>query len=353
MKKVVVLGGSGLIGQQFLRMLANHPKFELIGAFTSANSAGQTVGDLWVLPGFNCPKRLEEFTYTDMIDLNSEAFDIAFSGLPASISTDLESKLRSEGIAVFTNAGGHRMDDDVPILIPEVNPDHANLVKIQKELYGGNGFIVANANCSATGAVLYLSELRKIIPFTSINITTYQAMSGAGKRGVAGLEISNNVIPFINAEEDKLRIESLKMLGKMNADSIEFAEYRVATNCARVNVVDGHLEAITVEPENGTSIDQEKIISQLASITSPLNLKNHPSGPKTHLKYLSGNNRPQPVKDVFFGDSAQTYGMVVTAGRIRVQDGFVNGFALVHNTIRGGAGGSVLNAEFLLSKGMI
>ena len=207
--KVAVLGSTGLIGQQFLRMLSKHPNLELVETYASKKSVGKKFKDIWRLPSFDFPDYLEDFDIVEMDKINADNFDIAFSALPAGIADKLELDLREQGKGVFTNSSPHRMDADVPILIPEINTPHLELARLQKERM--SGFIISNANCSVTGASIYLNELNKISEIKTTVISTYQALSGAGLNGVSSLAISDNVIPYISNEEYKVEIEAKKI----------------------------------------------------------------------------------------------------------------------------------------------
>lgn len=339
--RVAVLGATGLIGQQFLRMLSDHPQFELTETYASAKSVGKHFRDIWRLPFFDYPEYLDEFEIVGMDNVNPDNFDIAFSALPAGIADKLELDLREKGIGVFTNSSPHRMDADVPILIPEINADHIELARIQKESM--SGFIISNANCSVTGASIYLHELNKVNKINTSVVSTYQALSGAGLNGVSSLAISDNVIPFIKDEEFKVQIEAKKILGEFENNMIINSDMEVIVNCARVNVVDGHTEAITTFHGEDTDLDELK--QKMREISNPFYAELY-SAPKTHLEFLEAEDRPQPRLDRLRGQTDQTRGMSVSVGRLRCQNRSVSSFILVHNTIRGGAGGSILNAEF-------
>ncbi|MHA2251031.1 MAG: aspartate-semialdehyde dehydrogenase [Candidatus Kariarchaeaceae archaeon] len=349
----MILGASGIIGQQFIRILAEHPFLKLDSIYASHNSVGKKVEDVWRLPRYEVPESVRTLKFENLDRLDYD-IDIAFSALPADIASKVEDKLRRNGIYVFSNASTYRRDNDVPILIPEINKNHANLAKFQQEKLNSQGFIVTNANCSVTGASVYLSELNKICPIDTAVVTTYQALSGAGLHGVSGLEIANNVIPYICNEEQKIIIESQKILGNYAGNgNIEPAEIHVIANSARVPVIDGHLLAITVFPKNGLMYAEE-IINKLCSVKSSIY---DPSkfyiAPKTHMRITRIQDRPQPAFDSFLASPTSAEGMVVTVGRIRTDEKSISAYILVHNTIRGGAGGSVLNAEFLKSIGVI
>lgn len=351
--KCAVLGASGLIGQQFVRILANHPYLSLEAAYSSSKTAGKSLEEVWGLPNFEIPENVKSIKLKNLNEFEKD-IDIAFSGLPTVIAIDIEKKLSEDGIYVFSNASAYRMDDYVPILIPEINRQHIELVKYQQEKSNSDGFIIANANCSVTGAAIYLAEMNKITPINSVVISSYQAMSGAGLRGVGALEIANNVIPFINEEEKKVCLESKKILGEYSDGSINPLDLHVVANCARVPVIDGHLEAISIFPKNNDFPEVEEIIKQLNLVKSPIyNHSDYYIAPENHLNMHSKQDRPQPVLDAFSGTPASAKGMSISIGRIRADEKCISAYILVHNTIRGGAGGSILNAEFAKAKGLI
>lgn len=350
-KTCAILGASGLIGQQFIRMLYDHPTYQIHSLYTSSNSEGKTVSEVWTLPDFQTPFGVKDTTFKNIDELfavDEFDFDIIFSALPSSVALPIEKYLRSKGKAVFSNSSAFRMDPEVPILIPEINPDTLDLIKNQKSKYNG-GFIVTSSNCSVTGAAIYLNELIKIHNIDTAIITTYQALSGAGTRGVSAVEGLGNVIPYINGEEEKIVVEAKKILGRVEDGKIIDKEINIITSCARVPVIDGHLESINARTRD--HVDIKDLFNQLRGINSPLQFPHH-IAPSKHLIVRSEPNRPQPRIDLYAGSPDwSAKGMAVTVGRIRKQtfndETWINAFVLVHNTIRGGAGGSILNAEFV------
>lgn len=347
--KVAILGATGLIGQQFIRLLANHPKFELAHLYASKQSENKKVHEFWELPYFDVPVSASDMVVED-INKMAEDCDIVFSGLPTKVALKFEDRLRRNGIGVFSNASAHRMDQDVPILIPEINGTHIGLVDTQRDKLETDGFIICNSNCSAAGSAVYLAELSKLIDLEQVVISTYQALSGAGIGGVASLNSTNNVVPYISNEEPKIIEESLKMIGSFEADHIQPYKADVVANAARVNVIDGHLEAISIFTDRMVDMDE---LHPLKKVRSPLNLDDYHIAPKTHLQFLDQPNRPQPSRDAFAGEPATARGMTVSFGRLRVWENSITSYILVHNTIRGGAGGSVLNAEYALNEGIL
>ncbi|MHA2503271.1 MAG: aspartate-semialdehyde dehydrogenase [Candidatus Kariarchaeaceae archaeon] len=346
---VAILGATGIIGQQFTRMLADHPMFNLTHLYASERSAGKRVDDIWQLPFFDCPIGIKDQKIEDISKLDREV-DIVFSGLPSKYAGKIESELREQGVGVFSNAGSHRMDDDVPILIPEINGDHLELVKIQRERYGTEGFIITNSNCSAAGAAIYLGELDRLIPVNNGVITTYQALSGAGIGGVTALDITSNVIPHIANEEPKIIAETQKINASLSNGELKKHSMSLVANAARVGVIDGHLMAITTFHDSSNNID---LIDEFKKLKSPLRTNDHHIAPSSHLHYTDEESRPQPLLDVLRSDTEDSLGMVVHVGRLRRNGNSISSYVLVHNTIRGGAGGSILNAELAKIEGIL
>ncbi len=349
--KVAVLGATGMIGQRFIEMLEDHPYFEMEGLYASERSEGKRLGDvLKVRDHVYKDETLDMRIETMNLDKISKNCRIAFSGIPSDLAGPTETELAGKGVGVFTNAGSHRMDKDVAILIPEVNPEHLESIKDQST-YANGGFIVTNANCSSTGIAAPLAALNMKYGLNQVFISTYQALSGAGYPGVPSLDAVGNVVPFIKGEEEKMESELAKMLGKYEGKQFKFADFKVYANCARVPVVDGHLESLTLSMKEEPSVeDVIKTFEEYRGEPQKLKL---PSAPEQPIIVRKEDNRPQPAFDVFAGGTGRSKGMAVTLGRIRKKDEFYKIFALSHNTLRGGAGGSVLNAELAHVKGLI
>ncbi len=349
--KVAVLGATGMIGQRFIEMLEDHPYFEMEGLYASERSEGKRLGDvLKVRDHVYKDETLDMRIETMNLDKISKNCRIAFSGIPSDLAGPTETELAGKGVGVFTNAGSHRMDKDVAILIPEVNPEHLESIKDQST-YANGGFIVTNANCSSTGIAAPLAALNMKYGLNQVFISTYQALSGAGYPGVPSLDAVGNVVPFIKGEEEKMESELAKMLGKYEDKQFKFADFKVYANCARVPVVDGHLESLTLSMKEEPSVeDVIKTFEEYRGEPQKLKL---PSAPEQPIIVRKEDNRPQPAFDVFAGGTGRSKGMAVTLGRIRKKDEFYKIFALSHNTLRGGAGGSVLNAELAHVKGLI
>lgn len=349
--KVAILGATGMIGQRFIEMLEDHPYFEMEGLYASERSEGKSLRDVLKVRDYVYKEETLD-TKIEVMDVSKIAKNcrIAFSGIPSDLAGPTETELAENGVGVFTNAGSHRMDADVPILIPEVNPDHLFSVKDQKTFSNG-GFIITNANCSSTGIAAPLAVLRDAFGLEEAFISTYQALSGAGYPGVPSLDAVGNVIPYIGGEEEKMESELAKMLGTYENGKFNFAKFRTFANCARVPVVDGHLESLTLKL--GCEPTVEEIIAAFEEFKGEPQKLDLPSAPPQPIIVRKEANRPQPAYDVFAGGTGRSKGMAVTVGRIRKKEEYYKIFALSHNTLRGGAGGSVLNAELAVKKGLI
>ncbi|MCL2786027.1 MAG: aspartate-semialdehyde dehydrogenase [Methanomassiliicoccaceae archaeon] len=349
--RVAVLGATGMIGQRFVQMLEGHPYFEIEGLYASERSDGKRLRDVL---------KVRDYPYKEeTLDLKIEAMDlkrisknarVALSGIPSDLAGKTETELAEGGVAVFTNAGAHRMDRNVSILIPEVNPTHIESVRDQATFKDG-GFIVTNANCSSTGIAIPLAAIRDAYGLEFVSVSTYQALSGAGYPGVPSLDAVGNVIPFINNEEEKMETEIAKMLGTYENKEFNFAKFRVLANCARVPVIDGHLESLVIKTKTAPSVDE--LAETLRKFRGEPQTLKLPGAPDDPIMVRSEMNRPQPALDALAGTPERAKGMSVTVGRIRKNDEYHKLFVLSHNTLRGGAGGSILNAEFAKAKGLL
>jgi aspartate-semialdehyde dehydrogenase len=342
-----ILGATGVVGQRFIQLLEDHPQFEVTALAASDRSQGKTYAEActWRLPG-EMPERVKQIRVQSPeppLDC-----DFVFSSLPGEIATNAEVDFAGAGYPVISNSSSHRMAADVPLLIPEVNHEHLALIDFQRNKRGyDRGFIVTNPNCSAIVIVMALAPLHDKFRVTSCIVTTMQALSGAGYPGVASLDATDNVVPFIGGEEEKIEAETLKLLGQLNEAAIKDAAIEVSAQCNRVNVSDGHMASIRVKLARRASSDQVR--EALASFRSePQALKLHSAPPKPII-VRDETDRPQPRLDRDAGN-----GMTVTVGRIapdKVLDfRFV---ALGHNTIRGAAGAAILNAELLVARGYL
>ena len=348
---VAVLGATGMIGQRFIQMLEDHPYFEIEGLYASERSEGKRLGDvLKVRDHVYLDETMERKIETMDINKIAKNCRVAFSGIPSDLAGPTETELAEAGVAVFTNAGSHRMDEHVPILIPEVNPDQIEAIKDQPT-YANGGYIVTNANCSSTGIAAPLAAINNAFGLKQVFVSTYQALSGAGYPGVPSLDAVGNVVPVISHEEEKMEPELAKMLGTSSDGKFNFAGFKVMANCARVPVVDGHLESLVLDMEQQPTLEElEKCLVDFRGEPQKLNL---PSAPVQPIIVRKEQNRPQPVFDAMAGRPERARGMAVTIGRLRQSNGYYKAFAMSHNTLRGGAGGSVLNAELAKAKGIL
>lgn len=350
--KVAVLGATGMIGQRFIQMLEDHPYFEIEGLYASEKSEGKKLREVLKLRDHELKDETlkRKIEVMDVEEVGHKV-RVAFSGLPSEIAGVTETDFANLGVAVFSNAGSHRMDPDVPILIPEVNPEHLSAIKEQPSYGETGGFIVTNANCSSTGIAIPLKAIDAAYGVEEVFVSTYQALSGAGYPGVASLDAACNVIPFIKGEEEKMETELCKMLGTYDGSAFRFSDIKVMANCARVPVIDGHTESLVLSLRDEPSLNElEDTLSNFRGEPQDLKL---PSAPKSPIIVRKEANRPQPAMDVYAGKPSQAKGMAISMGRLRHSNGYYKAFALSHNTIRGGAGGSVLNAEMAYSKGLL
>ena len=342
--RVGILGATGAVGQKFVHLMAAHPWFEITALLASERSAGKTYSEAttW-FSADPMPERVRKIRVGNARE--SADVDFVFSGLDASVAGEIEAEYAARGIPVISNARNHRMEDDVPLLIPEVNPDHVSL--IDRQNYSGRGFIVTNPNCSTVGVVCALKPLHDAFGLEAVHVTTLQALSGAGYPGVSSLDILGNVVPFISGEEDKIATEPLKLLGKLTGNGVEFLDIPIAVQCNRVPVVDGHTISMSVRLSGNPDI--ETVREAIRGFKSPLEGLDLPGSPDRFVQYLDEPDAPQPVRHVLAGK-----GMTVSIGRLQPCPILgIRMVALVHNTIRGAAGGALLNAEYLVHRGYL
>ncbi len=348
---VAVLGATGNIGQRFVSLLQDHPFFELAMLCSSERKVGGRLADFWRLDDVALDAGVGE---TELQPLEAKTLVrsgavAAFSALPTEVAGELESEAARGGVKVFSNASSHRMEEDVPLLVPEVNPDHLGLVR-QQAAYKDGGFLTTNPNCSVTGLSLALKPLVDAFEFREVHVSTYQALSGAGYPGVPSLDIMANVVPFIESEEEKIRREAKKILGAWR-NGVVPSRLEVWANCVRVGVREGHLEAVSIAlAEDAEAGD---VARALASFRGEPQRRKLPTAPKQPILVRSERNRPQPLLDLNAGEPERARGMAATVGRIRVTGRNLRFFVLSHNTLRGGAGGSVLNAELAYRRGFL
>ena len=341
--RVGILGATGTVGQRFVQLLQGHPQFEITALAASDRSAGKPYAEAcaWKLSG-TIPEYVREIV-VQPIEPQLDC-DIVFSSLPSSVARETEEAFARAGYPVISNSSSYRMDEDVPLLIPEINHDHLGLIEIQQKNRGfGKGFIVTNPNCAVVSFTPPLAALHEKFGVESVMVTTMQAISGAGYPGVASLDITDNVVPYIAGEEPKVETEAQKILGKFTDGGITKADFSVSAQCFRVNVIDGHTASVRVNLKETTTLEDV-----VAAIKAYPSLKLH-SSPDTFIDVTDEPTRPQPRLDRETGN-----GMTITVGRVFPDNIFDYKFvALSHNTVRGAAGGAVLNAELLIDKGMI
>ena len=344
--KVGILGATGAVGQRFIQLLEGHPWFELSALYASERSAGKPYHEAvtWRLP-------IPQPSYANDMVVRALApednLELVFSALPRQPAETIEPLFAQAGVPVISNASAFRMTSDVPLLIPEVNPEHTALIATQQANRGWPGFIATNPNCAAVGLVLPLKPLHDAFGIESVRVVTMQAKSGAGYPGPPPEIIADNVLPFIPGEEEKLESEPLKLLGTLAGDHIEDAPMTVSAQCNRVDVLDGHTESVFINFSNRPTVDQAaEALREFTGIPQTAAL---PTAPHRPVVVLDEADRPQPKLD---RDHDQ--GMAVTVGRLR-SDALTDLMftTLSHNTIRGAAGAAILNAELLKHQGIL
>lgn len=343
--EVGILGATGMVGQNFIRFLAGHPWFEVTWLGASDRSAGKKYRDAckWNLDGL-APDSVRDRVVEECKPGNAPR--LLFSATDASVATEIEQAFARAGHVVVSNSKNHRMDRDVPLLVPEINPDHLKLVPLQQRVRGWKGQIVTNPNCSTVVLTMALGPLKQF-GIERVIVTTMQAISGAGYPGVPSMDISANVIPFIGGEEEKMQQETQKILGTLKGDHIEPMQAKVSAHCNRVPVVDGHTVTVSIELVNKPS--EADVLNAFESFSSIPQERSLPSAPARPVQYMPEFDRPQPRKDV-----ERDRGMAAYIGRLRACPVFDYKFvALGHNTVRGAAGAAVLNAELMHSEGML
>ncbi len=355
--RVGILGATGAVGQTFVSLLARHPRFEITALAASERSAGKPYREAanW-LGHADIPEAAAGMVVQEAappLDC-----DLVFSGLDNTVAGEIEAAFARAGYPVISNAKNYRLDPTVPLLIPEVNPDHTAL--IDRQTWHGaagpddtaGGFIVTNPNCSTVGLVMALKPLDDAFGVEAAHVVTMQALSGAGYPGVPSLDIVGNVVPFIGGEEEKMAIESRKLLGRLVEGEVVFSDVVVSAQCNRVPVLDGHTECVSVRLKEKASA--EDVAEALRRWAGPLAGMDLPTAPEQPLRVHDDERHPQPRRHALAGG-----GMQVGVGRIRpcpaiAPGGFgVKFVVLSHNTIRGAAGGAILNAELLLAQGRL
>lgn len=345
---VGILGATGAVGQKFVRLLENHPWFTITAVAASERSAGKAYRDAahWIEPT-PMPKDVADLE-VQLCEPGLEC-DLVFSGLDSSVAGTVEKAFAAAGYLVISNAKNHRMDPDVPLLIPEINPEHVDL--IHRQTWSETGYIVTNPNCATVGLTMALKPLQDAFGIEAAHVTTMQALSGAGYPGVASLDAVANVVPYIGGEEDKLETEPLRILAPRSGDgassSVTALSFPISAQCNRVPVIDGHMECVSVKLVGSPSA--EAVDRAMRGFVAPGEVAALPSSPDACLVVDDADAAPQPRRDVHRGA-----GMTVSVGRIRSCPVFDARFVVLsHNTIRGAAGGAILNAELLASRGLL
>ncbi len=344
---VAVLGATGNVGQRFVQLLANHPWFRVAEVIASERSAGKPYREAadWRL-GPRMPDDTADLTVLDYdAPLQSP---VVFSGLPGEVAGEIEQRLAREGHAVLSNTSTHRMEPDVPLLIPEVNADHIAAITRQQECRGWKGYIATNPNCSTIHLVLALKPLQDAFGLEGVLVSTMQAVSGAGYPGVPSLDMIDNVVPYIGGEEEKMQTESQKLLGKYTPDGgFEPASFALSAHCNRVPVRDGHMECVSVRLGGDPSTDE--VIDAFENFRGRPQELDLPTAPSQPVIVRQEANRPQPAFD---RDDAD--GMASIVGRVRPCPLLGTKFVVLgHNTVRGAAGASILNAELFKVEGLL
>lgn len=345
---VAVMGATGMVGQQYIRLLEKHPWFE-ISLLMGKRSAGKKFGEAveWI-GSYDPPTKVKEIIVSEIVP-EKQVADLFFSCLPSEVAREVEGKF-AQNYPVVSDTSAYRMENDVPILIPELNSEHIKIIERQKRERGWNGFIVTGPNCTTTGLAVTLKPLDDAYNVKKVFVTTMQAVSGAGYPGVPSLLIIDNVIPYIKDEEEKVARETRKILGKFQNGIIVENDIMVAASCNRVPVIDGHLECVYIETEKKIDVEEAKgILRDFRSVPQELKL---PSAPEKPIIVREENDRPQPRRD---RDSGSVPGMSVVVGRVRrgLDEYSLQFTVLSHNTIRGAAGNAILTAELLYKMGYI
>ncbi len=337
---VGILGATGSVGQKFIELLKDHPWFKITALGASERSAGKLYKHAanW-FQQTAIPTRVANMVVSECKP--NLPCRIVFSGLDASVAGSIEEEFAEAGYIVISNAKNHRMSEDVPLLIPDVNPDH--LALIEKQKYDGK--IVTNPNCSTTGLVMALKPLQDAFGIDKVSVVTMQALSGAGYPGVSSLDIIDNMIPYISGEEEKMQIETLKLLGKLKDGKVDFSDLTLSAQCNRVAVMNGHTESVSIKLKNPAK--KEEVIKVWKEYESEPQKLDLPFAPKPAIYYFEDPSFPQPRLHRDLGN-----GMAISIGRLRECMILDYKFTVLsHNTVRGAAGGAILNAELLVAKG--
>lgn len=347
MVNVGVLGATGMVGQRFIQLLENHPDFDVTALAASSRSAGKRYEDAttWYLAE-EMPESVKDIVVTETSpEAMSNDVDIVFSSLPTDFAAKVEKEFAKDYV-VASNASAHRMKKNIPLVIPEVNPEYLDMIEAQQKENNWDGFIVTNPNCSTIALTLSLKPIVDNFNIEAIRVSTMQAVSGAGYNGVPSMAIVDNLVPYIGNEEEKMESETLHLLGDYDGSEVKPAQFKLSASCHRVPVIDGHTEAVFIDFDD--DFDIEDVKSKMASFKGLPQKLNLFSAPENPVIVKEEEDRPQPRMDRNAGN-----GMSVTVGRVRKDQVFDNSLKYVlvgHNTIRGAAGASVLNAELINDK---
>ena len=347
MVNVGVLGATGMVGQRFIQLLDNHPDFEVTALAASSRSAGKRYEDAttWYL-NEEMPESVKDIVVceTNPDDMDNDV-DIVFSSLPTEFAAKVEKDFAKDYV-VASNASAHRMKKNIPLVIPEVNPQYLDMIDAQQKENNWDGFIVTNPNCSTIALTITLKPIFDNFNLKSVRVSTMQAVSGAGYNGVPSMAIVDNLVPYIGSEEEKMESETLHLLGSLDGNNVVNADFNLSASCHRVPVIDGHTEAVFIELEDDFDIeDVKEKMANFKALPQELNLFSAPENP---VIIKEEEDRPQPRMD-----RNASNGMAVSVGRLRKDQAFDNSFKYIlvgHNTIRGAAGASILNAELINEK---
>ena len=355
-KRVAIIGVTGAVGQEFVQSLLNHPWFKVTQIAASERSAGKKYLDAirdesgiigWDVGG-EIPEYVKDMTVKKIDELDTSQLDLVFSSIESGAARDIETKMAAE-VPVISTSSAYRYEEDVPILIPGINDEQAELLDIQKKNRNWKGWIAPLPNCTTTGLAITLKPLLEKYGAKKVMMTSMQAISGGGKSGVSAMGITDNIIPYIPKEEGKVRIETRKILGKLKDGRIEDADIKVSCTCTRVPVIDGHTESVFVETQK--QIDPKLVKDTYEQYNKEISVAGLPSAPKDYYAFHEDPTRPQPRMEREVGG-----GMTTTIGRVEKEELFENGLKYMlfsHNKKMGSAKGAVLLAEMLYKKGKI
>ncbi|MDO7726992.1 MAG: aspartate-semialdehyde dehydrogenase [Nitrosopumilus sp.] len=355
-KRVAIIGVTGSVGQEFVQSLDNHPWFEVTQIAASERSAGKNYLDAikdangimaWDVAG-EIPEYIKEMTVKSVNELDVSQLDLIFSAVESEAARDIESKMAVD-LPVISTSSAYRYEDDVPILIPGINDEQTELLETQKKNRNWKGFVAPLPNCTTTGLAITLKPLLDKYGAKKVMMTSMQAISGGGKSGVSAMGITDNIIPYIPKEEGKVRLETRKILGKLEDGKIIDADIRISCTCTRVPVIDGHTESVFVETTK--EIDPQKAKEMYNQSNKDISVLGLPSAPKDYYAFHEDPTRPQPRMERTVGD-----GMTTTIGRVEKEELFDHGLKYMlfsHNKKMGSAKGAVLLAEMLYKKDKI